>query len=62
MDALILCLPMYEVYKLHLGPKVKIAIGANFLIGAVVLIASIYKLTLMVEMYHLGSSLDVTCM
>ncbi|PSR80253.1 hypothetical protein BD289DRAFT_441078 [Coniella lustricola] len=60
MDALILCLPMWEVYKLHLGRKVKIAIGANFLIGALVLIASIYKLTLMVEMYYLGSSLDVT--
>ncbi|KAH6655952.1 hypothetical protein BKA67DRAFT_534859 [Truncatella angustata] len=60
MDAMILCLPIYEVYKLHVARKVKVAIGANFLIGALVIIASIIKLKVMVDMYKMGSEADVT--
>jgi len=62
MDAMILCLPIFEVYKLHVSTKVKIAIGASFLIGALVIIASIIKLVVMVELYHMGPTADVTCM
>jgi len=62
MDAMILCLPIYEVYKLHVSRKLKIAIGANFLVGSLVIIASIIKLKVMVDLYHLGPTADVTCM
>lgn len=61
MDAMILCLPIYEVYKLHVGRRIKVAIGANFLVGSIVIIASIIKLTVMVDLYKMGSSADVTC-
>lgn len=61
MDAMILCLPVYEVYKLHVSRKLKIAIGANFLIGSIVIIASIIKLTVMINLYKLGSDADITC-
>lgn len=61
MDAMILCLPIYEVYKLHVARNVKIAIGANFLVGSIVIVASIIKLKVMVDLYKLGSSADVTC-
>lgn len=61
MDAMILALPIYEVYKLHVPRKIKIAIGANFLIGAVVIIASIIKLKVMVDLYYLGPTADITC-
>lgn len=61
MDAMILCLPIYEVYKLHVARRVKVAIGANFLVGSIVIIASIIKLTVMVDLYKMGSSADVTC-
>ena len=54
MDAMILCLPIFEVYKLHVSTKVKVAIGASFLIGALVIIASIIKLVVMVELYHMA--------
>lgn len=61
MDVMILCLPMYEVYKLHVSRKLKIAICANFLIGAIVIIASIVKLKVMVDLYHMGPNADITC-
>lgn len=60
MDGMILCLPMYEVYKLQVSRKFKVAIAGNFLLGAVVIAASIKKLVIMVNMYKLGST-DVTC-
>lgn len=60
MDAMILCLPTYEVYKLHVSRKMKFAIGANFLVGALVIIASIIKLKVMVNLYYLGPTADVT--
>lgn len=61
MDAAILCLPIYEVYKLHVSRKLKVAIAANFLIGSIVIIASVIKLTVMINLYKMGSSADVTC-
>ncbi|ETS76479.1 hypothetical protein PFICI_11866 [Pestalotiopsis fici W106-1] len=60
MDAMILCLPMREVYKLHVSRKLKLAIGANFLIGSLVIIASIIKLCVMIQLYRMGSDADVT--
>lgn len=61
MDAMILCLPFYEVYKLHMSRKLKVAVAANFLIGSFVMIASIIKLVVMVHLYYLGPAADVTC-
>ena len=61
MDAMILCLPMYEVYKIHVSRKLKIAIGATFMVGSIVIIASIIKLKVMVDLYKLGHTADVTC-
>lgn len=61
MDAMILSLPTYEVYKLHVSRKIKISIGANFLVGAVVIIASIVKLKVMMDLYYIGPSADITC-
>lgn len=61
MDAMILSLPIYEVYKLHVALKIKVAIVANFLIGALVIIASIVKLKVMVDLYYMGPTADITC-
>lgn len=61
LDAAILCLPIYEVYKLQISRKMKLAVAANFLVGSIVIVASIIKLTVMVHLYHLGATADITC-
>jgi hypothetical protein len=60
-DVLILLLPMYELYKLHVSRAQKIAIAASFLAGWIVVISSIVKLKVMVDLYNLGPTADVTC-
>lgn len=59
MDAMILYLPIYQVYQLRVAPRVKIAMFA--LIGPLVIIASIVKLKVTVELYFAGPTADMTC-
>ncbi|KAK4183227.1 hypothetical protein QBC35DRAFT_394291 [Podospora australis] len=59
-DVMILLLPMYEVYKLHVSRAQKIAIAGSFLVGWIVVISSIVKLKVMVDLYNLGPTADVT--
>lgn len=52
-DFSLLCLPMYEVYKLHTPTSQKIALAASFLLGAMVIVADIFKLQVLVDLYML---------
>lgn len=60
-DIALLCLPMYEVYKLHTLTSQKVALAATFLLGAMVIVADIFKLQVLVELYisdHQPGSID----
>ncbi|KAK4150068.1 hypothetical protein C8A00DRAFT_37347 [Chaetomidium leptoderma] len=59
-DVMILVLPMWEVYKLHVSRSQKIAIACSFLLGWIVVIFSIIKLKVMVDLYELGPTADIT--
>ena len=61
-DFALLCLPMYEVYKLHTPTGQKVALAASFFLGAMVIVADIFKLQVWVELYisdHRPRNLDL---
>ncbi|KAM7190910.1 hypothetical protein V8F33_009221 [Rhypophila sp. PSN 637] len=51
IDLVLLCLPMYEVWKLQVPRAQKVAIVSTFLLGAVVIVADVFKLVVLVEIY-----------
>ncbi|KAK4215514.1 hypothetical protein QBC37DRAFT_281539 [Rhypophila decipiens] len=51
IDLVLLCLPMYEVWKLQIPRAQKVAIVSTFLLGAVVIVADVFKLVVLVEIY-----------
>ncbi|KAK3302661.1 uncharacterized protein B0T15DRAFT_543577 [Chaetomium strumarium] len=60
MDVMILVLPLFEIFKLQVSRAQKIAIACSFLVGWIVVISSIIKLKVMVDLYELGPTADVT--
>lgn len=59
-DLCIMVLPLREVYKLHIRTSQKIALGGVFLLGALVIVSSIIKLTVTVKLFSQAHA-DYTC-
>ncbi|KAG8164000.1 hypothetical protein KVR01_005918 [Diaporthe batatas] len=50
-DLCIMVLPLHEVYKLHISRSQKIALSGVFMLGALVIVASIIKLNVTVQLF-----------
>ncbi|KAK4209074.1 hypothetical protein QBC37DRAFT_324543 [Rhypophila decipiens] len=59
-DVAILCLPTYEVGKLHLPKSQRVALGLVFLLGAGVIVASSVRLHFHIVLAKLGPTADFT--
>ncbi|POS68924.1 hypothetical protein DHEL01_v212682 [Diaporthe helianthi] len=51
-DLCIMVLPLHEVYKLHISRSQKIALSGVFMLGALVIVASIVKLNVTVKLFN----------
>lgn len=52
-DLVLIVLPIWEVNKLQVSTAQKIAIATNFLLGLVVIVTDVFKLVILVEIYHI---------
>lgn len=59
-DLCILVMPLHEVYKLHIPRSQKIALGGVFMLGALMIVSSIIKLTVTVKLFSQEHA-DYTC-
>lgn len=59
-DLAILCLPMYQVYQLNVNRGRKIGLVFVFLLGGLVVVVSIYRLKVLIDLVHQGLSADYT--
>ncbi|KAJ3464241.1 hypothetical protein MRS44_009027 [Fusarium solani] len=59
-DALILCLPVYEVSKLQVRRSQKLAIIGIFLLGGIVFVISYIRLTVVIDLVNGGVDADFT--
>ena len=57
-DAIILCMPLYHVWKLHVRAAQKVALTGIFLLGAFVIVASIYRFTTVLKL----NPFNLSCM
>lgn len=61
IDILILGLPIWEIAKLHITGKQRLALLFVFLLGALVTVASGVRLYYQTQLIKLGSEKDITC-
>ncbi|RSL65169.1 hypothetical protein CEP54_004296 [Fusarium duplospermum] len=59
-DALILCLPVYEVSKLQVRRSQKLAIIGIFLLGGIVVVISCIRLKVVIDLVNAGVDADFT--
>lgn len=57
-DAIILSMPVYHVWKLHLRQAQRVALTGIFMLGAFVIVASIYRFTTVLEL----NPMNLSCM
>ncbi|KAK5076367.1 hypothetical protein LTR64_006153 [Lithohypha guttulata] len=55
-DAIILCMPLYHVWKLHVRLAQRLALTGIFLLGAFVIVASIYRFTTVLQLNPMNLS------
>lgn len=53
-------LPLHDVYKLHISRSQKIALSGVFMLGALIIVASIIKLNVTVKLFSEAHA-DYTC-
>lgn len=61
-DAAILCMPIWEVWKLQLRTIQRLAVIGIFLLGAFVIVASIYRFTTILQLNPLNLSCELCLM